>query len=83
MTAVSISNNTEASLMTAQHQSQFIKLNDLVSEYHLAKSTVYYLIKTQGFPKQIKLSARSAVWRRAAVDQWFADKEAQSIKVNS
>lgn len=62
----------------AKAKSQFLKLNDLVAEYGLAKSSVFWFIKTQGFPKQIKLTPKSAVWRREAVDKWFADKEAQS-----
>lgn len=67
----------------AKAKTQFLKLNDLVAEYGLAKSSVYHFVKTQGFPKQIKLTAKTAVWRREAVDKWFADKEAQSAGVSS
>lgn len=59
--------------------SQFLRLIDLVKEYQLPKSTVYHLIEQQDFPKQIKIGKRACVWRREAVDKWFADKEAESM----
>lgn len=65
--------------MAEPNKTQFLKLNDLVAEYGLAKSSVYHFIKTQNFPRQIKLSGHSAVWRREAVDKWFADKESESM----
>lgn len=69
--------------MSTQTKPQFLKLADLVREYQLPKSTVYLLMAKQGFPKQIKISKRATVWRREAVDKWFADKEAESAGVSS
>ncbi len=55
-------------------ETQYLKLADIVEKYAIPKSTVYYLIKTQNFPKQIKVSKRSAVWKRAEIDEWFANR---------
>ncbi len=63
-------------------QTQYLKLIDIVEEYSIPKSTAYYLIKTQNFPKQIKLSKRSAVWKRVEIDAWFAERAADGDKQN-
>ncbi len=63
--------------MTQQNnQSVYLTFNDLVNEYALPKSTVYHLIKTQNFPRSIKLSTQSVRFKRADVDAWFAKREA-------
>lgn len=33
------------------------------------------------FPRQVRLSPRCVGWRRAAVDQWLADKEGAAEQV--
>lgn len=63
---------------TNQPKPNFLKFSDLRNEYNLPKSTVYNLIKTQNFPKQIKLSPQTAVFKREAVDSWFKQREALS-----
>ncbi len=58
---------------------KYLRLTDIVEEYTIPKSSVYYLIKTQDFPKQIKLSKRSAVWKREEIDEWFKNREEVEI----
>ena len=43
------------------------------------RSTVYRWIKTQAFPKPIKLSPSCSVWSIAKVNEWLESREALSI----
>lgn len=40
------------------------------------RSTVYRWIKTQGFPKPIKLSPSCSVWSVSKVNAWLESREA-------
>ncbi len=59
-------------------QAKYIKIKDIIEEYSIPKSTIYHLIKTQGFPQQIKLSAQSVVFKREEIDEWFEQRQRQS-----
>ncbi len=60
----------------SNHNSRYLRFADLKRDYSLPKSTVYDLIKKQGFPRQIKLSPQTAVFNREEVDAWFKQREA-------
>ncbi len=64
-------------------QSACLTFNDLVNEYALPKSTVYNLIKTQGFPNSIKISAQSVRFRRSEVEAWLDARKKQNEGVQS
>jgi len=40
----------------------------------LAKSTIWWLISKQEFPKQIKISPRVSVWKDSDIDAWMQQK---------
>ncbi len=61
----------------------YLRFADLKRDYSLPKSTVYYLIKNEGFPCQIKLSRQVAVFNREEVDAWFKQREAMREGVAS
>ncbi len=61
----------------------YLRFADLKRDYSLPKSTVYDLIKKQGFPRQIKLSPQTAVFNREEVDAWFKQREAMREGVAS
>jgi prophage regulatory protein len=56
-------------------EDRYIRLNELAPMLSLAKSTIYRLIKENKFPKQIKLTERTSVWRLSVINQWIADRE--------
>lgn len=56
-------------------EDRYIRLRELAPMLSLAKSTIYRLIKENKFPKQIKLTERTSVWRLSVINQWIADKE--------
>lgn len=41
----------------------------------IAKSTIYRLVKEDKFPRQIRLTERTSVWRLSVINKWIAEKE--------
>ncbi len=64
-------------------QPKYVKIKDIVEQYSIPKSTIYHLIKNQGFPKQIKLSAQSVVFKREEIDAWFEQRQKHSQSPSS
>lgn len=58
---------------------QYLRFADLKRDYSLPQSTVYDLIKKHGFPKQIRLTRFTVVFRRADVEAWIAEREAEGV----
>lgn len=56
-------------------EDRFIRMNELAPMLGLAQSTIYRLIKENKFPKQIKLTERTVVWRLSVINKWVEDKE--------
>lgn len=61
-------------------EDRYIRIKELAPMLSLGESTIYRLIKENKFPKQIKLTERTSVWRLSVINQWIADKEAVSKK---
>ncbi len=38
-------------------------------------SSIYKLMKKQGFPKQIKISPKKVVWRKSEIMEWIDSRE--------
>ena len=56
-------------------EDRFIRMSELAPMLGLAQCTIYRLIKENKFPKQIKLTERSVVWRLSVINKWIEDKE--------
>jgi prophage regulatory protein len=41
----------------------------------IARSTIYRMMKENKFPKQIKLSERTSVWRLSVIEKWVEERE--------
>lgn len=54
---------------------RYIRIKELAAMLGIGRSTIYRLIKANKFPKQIKLTERTSVWRLSVINQWIADKE--------
>ena len=61
-------------------EDRYIRLRELAPMLGLGESTIYRLIKVNKFPKQIKLTERTSVWRLSVINQWIAEKENESEK---
>ena len=54
---------------------RYIRIKELAKMLGISKQTIYRLIALEKFPKQIKLTERTAVWRLSTIEQWVSDRE--------
>jgi len=55
-----------------------IRLPKVMRKTGLARSTVYWMIANDKFPKQINISPRVSVWKESDIDNWIEEQ----IKMN-
>jgi prophage regulatory protein len=60
--------------------SRFIRLRVLLTRVPLSRTRIYELVERGSFPAPIKLSERASAWDEAEVEQWMAERRAQSRK---
>jgi prophage regulatory protein len=53
---------------------QMIKIGDVVKKTMLSKATIYRLVNSGQFPKQVIMSERSAVWLEDEVEEFIEDR---------
>ena len=41
----------------------------------IGRSTIYKLMIKNQFPKQIKISERTSVWRLSVINEWIEERE--------
>ncbi|MDO9206168.1 AlpA family transcriptional regulator [Methylotenera sp.] len=54
---------------------RYIRLKELALMLGISRSNIYKLIKDGKFPKQIKLTERTSVWRLSVIEKWVEDRE--------
>ena len=59
-------------------EDRYIRIKELSAMLGIARSSIYRLMKENKFPKQIKLTERTVVWRLSIVNQWIAEREKAS-----
>ena len=56
-------------------EDRYIRIKELAPMLGIGQSTIYRLIKINKFPKQIKLTERTSVWRLSVINEWIKEKE--------
>ncbi|OQW68684.1 MAG: hypothetical protein BVN34_08365 [Proteobacteria bacterium ST_bin12] len=56
-------------------EDRYIRIKELAVMLSIGKSTIYRLVQENKFPKQIKLTERTAVWRLSVINAWVTEKE--------
>ncbi len=56
---------------------EWLEIDDITGIYTVPRSSVYYRIHNDGFPKPVKVGKRSSRWLRSEVEAWFQNKLAQ------
>ena len=59
-------------------EDRYIRIKELSAMLGIARSSIYRLMKENKFPKQIKLTERTVVWRLSIINQWIAEREKAS-----
>ncbi|RLA77547.1 MAG: AlpA family transcriptional regulator [Epsilonproteobacteria bacterium] len=55
-----------------------IRIIKVMEKTGLAKSTIWWMISNDKFPKQIKLSPRVSVWKEIDIDDWIEQQIAMA-----
>jgi len=50
---------------------RILRLNAVLDRTGLSRSTLYRKMQAGTFPKNVKISERSAGWRQSAVEEWM------------
>lgn len=53
---------------------QLIPITEVLRRTSVSRATLYRLIKSGDFPKQVKVGLRRSGWRESDVDQWLESK---------
>ncbi len=54
---------------------RFLRQHEVTFETGLPKSTIYWLISKNEFPKPRKLSKRAVAWTLAEIEDWKASRK--------
>jgi prophage regulatory protein len=54
---------------------RYVRIKELAEILGIGRSTIYRLIQENKFPKQIKLTERTSVWRMSVINEWVESKE--------
>ena len=57
---------------------RYVRMKELAMMLGISKQTIYRLIAHNKFPKHLRLTERTAVWRLSTIEQWISDREAVS-----
>ena len=55
---------------------ELYRSRDVCATLGIARSTLYELIKTDGFPQPVRVSKRAVRWRRIDVEEWARSRPA-------
>ena len=58
--------------------SRYIRLRELLTRVPLSRTRIHELMAAGRFPKSIKLSERASAWDAAEIEEWLAERRAQS-----
>ena len=53
---------------------RFLRLNQVLDKTGLKRSQVYTCMKTEDFPKSVKIGPASVAWLESEIDEWINAK---------
>jgi prophage regulatory protein len=56
-------------------EDRYIRIKELAIMLSIGRSTIYKLMIKNQFPKQIKISERTSVWRLSVINEWIEERE--------
>ena len=62
---------------------KILRLPDVINRVGLKRSTIYQLIETGVFPKQLKLGERSSGWLESEIENWLQTRIGNRAKTKS
>lgn len=61
---------------------KILRLSEVENYVGLKRSTIYRMVNSGGFPKQIKLTPRCVGWRCTEIQHWISQREVASGKIS-
>lgn len=58
-------------------EDRYIRIKELISLLGISRGTIYRLLKENKFPRQIKLTEHTSVWRLSEINNWVTEREKQ------
>lgn len=58
-------------------EDRYIRIKELISMLGISRGTFYRLLKENKFPRQIKLTEHTSVWRLSEINNWVTEREKQ------
>jgi prophage regulatory protein len=62
---------------TNEQKMKMLKLPNVTEITGIPRSTIYYYIKHNQFPRPVKLGAKSVAWVKEEVENWLRQRMAQ------
>ena len=56
-------------------EDRYIRIKELAIMLSIGRSTIYKLMNKNQFPKQIKISERTSVWRLSVINEWIEERK--------
>lgn len=56
-------------------EDRYIRIKELATMLGIGRSSIYRLMEENKFPKQIKLTERTSVWRMSVINDWIKSRE--------
>ncbi len=57
---------------------RYVRIKELSNMLGIGKSTIYRSVKDGKFPKQIKLTERTSVWKLSEINDWIDERRKAS-----
>lgn len=57
---------------------RYVRIKELSDMLGIGKSTIYRSVKDGKFPKQIKLTERTSVWKLSEINDWIDERKKAS-----
>lgn len=54
---------------------RYVRIKELSDMLGIGKSTIYRSVKDGKFPKQIKLTERTSVWKLSEINDWIDERK--------
>lgn len=64
-------------------QDRYIRMKELCKMLGISRSTIYRLVIENKFPRQIKLTERTSVWKLSDINSWVEEREKLSTTINA
>ena len=54
---------------------RLVRMRELIKIVSMSRANIYLLMSKGKFPKNFKISEKTAVWRLSVIEEWISQKE--------